>query len=233
MSESLNAIKQLKKLAIPGVGDSARFFKTSVGGYSEFDKFMNVSVPNIRILAKQYLHLTLKDLNVLLKSEFNEARLLALIILVTQYQKTKLVSVKQEIYEYYLLNIDSVNNWNLVDASAHYIIGAHLLDKKKQLLIELSRSEVMWHRRISIVATWYFIRYNNLKYTFMLAKLLLNDEHDLIHKATGWMLREAGKKDIGVLLEFLDKYSHKMPRTMLRYAIEKLDQDARQYYLQK
>ena len=139
--------------------------------------------------------------------------------------------MKNIIYEFYVNNLQYVNNWNLVDASAHYIVGAHLNNKNKSYLLQLTQSKTLWERRIAIVATWYFIRNNNLNPTFKIATKLLHDEHDLIHKAVGWMLREAGKRDQGRLVDFLSKYARVMPRTMLRYAIEKFPAPIRKGYL--
>lgn len=213
---------------------NAIFFKTGAGHYAEHDRFIGVSVPQLRRIAKQYTHLNLKVIQRLLRSPINEERLLALIILVSQYQhaeKNKIDDMKNIIYEFYVNNLQYVNNWNLVDASAHYIVGAHLNNKNKSYLLQLTQSKTLWERRIAIVATWYFIRNNNLNPTFKIATKLLHDEHDLIHKAVGWMLREAGKRDQGRLVDFLSKYARVMPRTMLRYAIEKFPAPIRKGYL--
>lgn len=211
---------------------SAYAFKTGKGEYAEHDKFIGVSVPFIRKLAKLYESLSFSELRLLIISEFNEHRLLALIILVNRYNKaTK--EARNEIYKFYTDNIDRVNNWNLVDTSAHYIIGQHIEENWQEDLTKLAISDNLWKKRISIVSTLIYIRNNKLDPTFFIAKILLNDPSDLIHKAVGWMLREAGKKDVLALTEFLDKYSKQMPRTMLRYAIEKFTQDQRKFYLAK
>ncbi|HJD58238.1 MAG TPA: DNA alkylation repair protein [Rickettsia endosymbiont of Ceroptres masudai] len=189
-----------------------------------------VTVPILRKIAKSYYNLDVGDLSSLITSEFNEERFLALAILIMQYQKAQ---DKELFYHFYLNNIKYVNNWNLVDASAHHIIGAYLWDKEKEYLFTLTKSEILWERRIAIVATWYFIKNNELDTTFEIAKLLLNDEHDLMHKAVGWMLREAGKKDEKQLINFLDRYISQMPRMMLRYAIEKFPEEVRKNILQK
>ena len=157
---------------------------------------------------------------------------MALFILVEQY-KQGVQEVKDQIYQFYLNNLNQVNNWNLVDASAHLIIGAHLHQKNKQSLVVLAQSEILWERRIAIVSTWHFIRNNDLEWTFKIATFLLQDQHDLIHKAVGWMLREAGKKDQNQLIDFLEQYAQKMPRTMLRYAIERFPEPQRKAYLIK
>lgn len=211
--------------------DSAkRFFKTEAGQYGEHDQFLGVPVPVLRKIAKQHHLLPINDIQKLMISKFNEERLLALLILIQRYQKNK--HEKQLIYNFYLKNIQYVNNWNLVDASAHYIIGAHLSFGNKQILVDLAKSKIMWERRIAIVATWHFIRQNEFTHTIKISKILLNDEHDLIHKSVGWMLREMGKRDQSRLIDFLQQYAHKMPRTMLRYAIEKFPDDVRKKLMQ-
>lgn len=209
---------------------TTRFFKTGKGHYAEGDEFMGVTVPVLRETAKRFTCITFEEIQELLKSKINEERLLALIILVRQYEKAT-NDVKKDIYEFYLSNLRNVNNWNLVDASAHLIMGAHLIDKHKDILLKLAKSEIMWERRIAIVSTWYFIRKNDLHWTFKIAEMLLNDKHDLIHKAVGWMLREAGKRDQNQLIYFLNQYTPLMPRTMLRYSIEKFPKQQRDFYL--
>lgn len=207
-------------------------FKTKEGQYGEHDRFIGVTVPTLRKIAKTYYNLSKNDLDGLIKSRFNEERLLALVILINQYQKAS-DNDKKFFYEFYIDNIKYVNNWNLVDASAHHIIGAYLWDKDKEYLFKLAKSENLWERRIAIVATWYFIRKNELNLTFKIAQLLLNDKHDLIHKAVGWMLREAGKKDEKQLIDFLNQHISQMPRTTLRYAIERFMPEIRRYYILK
>ena len=212
--------------------NSKFFFKTGAGQYAEGDEFIGVSVPKLRIIAKEFKSLPIADIEKLLKSQFNEERLLALIILTEQYKKSD-AQAKEELYQFYLKHLQYVNNWNLVDASAHLIVGAHLLHKDKNLLVDLAQSKNLWDRRIAIVATWYFIRNNYLEWTFKLATMLLADTQDLIHKAVGWMLREAGQKNESELIAFLETHATDMPRTMLRYAIEKLPEDMRKSYLLK
>lgn len=209
---------------------AAAFFKTNVGDYAAHDQFMGVTVPTVRKIAKQFDSLQLSDLQGLLTSSINEERFLALIILIAQYQKSS-VAQREILYQFYLDHLQHVNNWNLVDASAHWIIGAHLLDKDRHLLEQLAQSDNLWLRRIAIVSTWYFIRQNDTVWTFKIATQLLADREDLIHKAVGWMLREAGKRDEKTLTQFLTKYASIMPRVMLRYAIEKLRPTTRQWYL--
>lgn len=230
------------------------FFKTGEGEYGAGDQFLDVTVPHIRSIAKHFSATDFGVLQQLLESEYNEERLLALIILAQQYHaaarilahakaqgksQAKAGSPKaeqagrtcQEIYEFYTHNVWYVNNWNLVDSSAHLIIGAHLWDKDRTPLLELAQSQNMWERRVAIVATWYFIKQGDLAWTFKIASMLLGDSHDLIHKAVGWMLREAGKKDEQALVTFLQEHAGHMPRTMLRYAIEKFSPGARAQFL--
>lgn len=232
MISKCDQIKVLLQKSVTVTPDKRNyFFKTGVDSYAAHDQFMGVTVPAVRIIAKQFFDLSLNNIQQLLKSSMNEERLLALIILVAQYQKTDDVN-KEQLYQFYMNNLKHVNNWNLVDASAHWIVGAHLLHKKKDVLCDLSQSSVLWERRIAIVSTLYFIRNNDCEWTFKIALLLLKDTHDLIHKAVGWMLREAGKKNISALIDFLDQYAKIMPRTMLRYAIEKFPEQQRKVYLQ-
>ena len=209
-----------------------KFFKTEKGDYAEHDQFIGVNVPTLRVIAKEFAKLPLSEIQLLLESPINEYRLLALIILVNQYQKGD-EKEKLNIFQFYLHNLNYVNNWNLVDTSAPSIIGHHLLNEDKELLMELAKSDVMWKRRIAMVTTQHFIRNNQFDWTIKLAEVLLNDKHDLIHKAVGWMLREVGERDLNVLKKFLEKHTQSMPRTMLRYAIEKFPQDERKVYLQK
>lgn len=207
-----------------------KFFKIGPGHYAQHDQFIGVTVPQLRSIAKKYAHLELDDIQKLLESPFNEERLLALFILVNQYKKAD-EPTQDKLYLFYIKHLKQVNNWNLVDSSAHLIIGAHLLSANKSLLLKLAASPDLWERRIAIVATLYFIRHGQLEWTFKIAEKLLADKHDLIHKSVGWILREAGKKDIHKLTHFLDKYTAIMPRTMLRYAIEKLSPSQKQLYL--
>lgn len=229
---SLKQIKILLKKSTPAKKPVARFFKTGKGEYAEKDKFIGIPVPILRKIAKQYIYLSIEEVYLLLKSSFNEERMLALFILIKRYQLGDLKE-KNKIYQFYLKNLKFVNNWNLVDGSAPFIIGVHLLDLDKKILLSLSRSDDLWEKRIAIVSTWYFIRHHQFNLTLKIAKILLKDEHDLIHKAVGWMLREVGKKDIDLLRRFLDQHASVMPRTMLRYAIERLPTHHRKYYLLK
>jgi 3-methyladenine DNA glycosylase AlkD len=230
----MNNVEKIRSMLIDLAQQSSSnpsmFFKTGEGEYSHHDKFMGVSVPDLRKIAAEFKELSLMDLQTFIESGYNEERLLALIIVGNRYTKG-LAEEKETIYEWYLQNLDYVNNWNLVDASAHIIIGAHLFQKNIQLLVKLAQSDTMWHRRIAIVSTWYFIRNNEYTPTLQISKLLLNDSHDLIHKAVGWMLREMGKRDEKSLTDYLDAYARIMPRTMLRYSLEKLSQEQKKLYL--
>ena len=222
----------LHKEAKPFTERKAVFFKTGLGEYAEHDQFIGVSTPQLRQIAKINRSLPLKIVIELLQSPINEERLLALFILIARYQ-TGDIECKEQIYQLYQVNIKQVNNWNLVDASAHLIVGAHLYQKDKSYLLDLVVSDTLWERRIAMVATWYFIRQDEFAWTIKIAELLLNDQQDLIHKAVGWMLREMGKRHETVLITFLENYAHTMPRTMLRYAIEKLNLERRAFYLAK
>jgi 3-methyladenine DNA glycosylase AlkD len=207
-----------------------RFFKTGPGEYGEGDVFLGVKVPELRKLAKEYDGITIPQARRLLTSAIHEERLLSLFILVRKYQKGD-DPVKKEIYDLYLNHTEFVNNWDLVDGSAQHIVGAFLMNKKKDPLYRLAKSEDLWERRISILSTFYFIKQDKLSETLKIAKILLTDKEDFIHKAVGWMLREIGKRHLQTEETFLKKYYQKMPRTMLRYAIEKFPEPKRQKYL--
>ncbi len=208
------------------------FFKTHRAGYGEGDLFFGWSVPPIRALSKQYKNLELPEIIVLLESPYHEARLLALFIMVLQYAKSS-SKHQNALFRTYIRYKAYVNNWDLVDASAPYISGPHLFNKDRALLFRLAKSKHLWDRRIAIISTLYFIRKNDFSDTVKISKLLLADKHDLIHKASGWMLREAGKRNLAVLLSFLDLHHRKMPRTMLRYAIEKLSTKQKKHYMRR
>ena len=207
-----------------------RFFKTGPGEYGEGDIFIGIRVPVLRALAKEYQTITVKEAEHLLKSPIHEERLLALFILIRIYSKAEEI-IKKAIYELYLKNTKFINNWDLVDSSAEYIVGDFLLDKGKNPLYQLARSKNLWERRISIMSTFCFIKRRQYSETVKVAKALLNDKEDLIHKAVGWMLREVGKRDLSLEEEFLKAHYKEMPRTMLRYAIEKFPETKRQGYL--
>ncbi len=209
---------------------SQRFFKTGKGQYGEGDVFIGLTVPQTRLVCKKYKDLPIDEIEKLLESPIHEHRLAAVIIMRSQSERANSV-LRKSLYDLYLRRADRVNNWDIIDISCHKIVGAYLADKDRSILYELARSKQMWERRIAIVSTAHFISKNDLDDTFKLAEILLNDKEDLMHKATGWMLREAGKKDETRLKEFLDKYASTMPRTMLRYAIEKFPGNERKKYL--
>jgi len=207
-----------------------RFFKTGKGQYGEGDIFLGIKVPVQREVAKKYSGLSLPKIQELLKSKIHEHRLTSLIILSDKYKEAG-DEDKANIFDFYLKNTKNINNWDLVDVTAPNIVGHFLFDKKKNILYDLARSDDLWKRRIAIVSTFNFIRQQEFQDALALSEILLNDKHDLIHKAVGWMLREVGKKDEAVLEEFLKQHYKDMPRTMLRYSIEKFDEDKRKKYL--
>ena len=207
-----------------------RFFKTGPGEYGEGDVFLGVRVPELRKLVKQYPDAGLKEARQLLISPIHEERLLALLILVREFSREN-DGAKKRIYEFYLAKTRYINNWDLVDSSAEHIVGAFLMDKDKAPLYQLARSDSLWERRIAIMATFHFIKHMAFSETLKISKILLQDEHDLIHKAVGWMLREIGKRDMQTEEKFLKSRYGRMPRTMLRYAIEKFPETKRQQYL--
>lgn len=208
-----------------------RFFKTEKGQYGYGDIFAGISVPQCRTIAKKYKDLSLSNIQKLLTSKIHEERLIALFILVHQYKKAP-EKKKKTIYDFYLKNTKYINNWDLVDSSADKIVGEYLVDKPKDMLYTLAKSEDLWEKRIAIIATYAFIRKGEHKETFKIAEMLLYDKHDLIHKAVGWMLREVGKRcSREVLIVFLAKHYKSMPRTALRYSIEHFPQDSRKKYL--
>ena len=208
----------------------SRFFKTGKGQYGEGDIFLGIPVPEQRKVAKKYFLLSLDDVQELLNSKIHEYRFTALVILISKYRKAE-ESLKEEIFNFILKNTQNINNWDLVDLSAPRIIGDYLLNKERSILYKLAKSKSVWERRISILSTFTFIDNNDFKDTLNISELLLNDEHDLIHKAVGWALREIGKRDQNVEEQFLAKYYTHMPRTMLRYAIEKFAEKKRKKYL--
>ncbi|MBW6442416.1 DNA alkylation repair protein [Patescibacteria group bacterium] len=225
---------KLKKIANPEKARILqRFFKTGKGEYGEGEVFLGISVPDQRKISKEYYSkLNLKDLQRLLESKIHEHRLIALIILIEKYKKAnKSKYEKREIVNFYLKNLSRVNSWDLVDISAPKILGDFILKEKSSLLRDLAKSENLWERRISVVSTYAFIKKNILGETLAISEILLNDQHDLIHKAVGWMLRELGKRNKSVLELFLLPRYKKMPRTMLRYAIEKFSPEERKRYL--
>ncbi|MBP7806984.1 DNA alkylation repair protein [Candidatus Saccharibacteria bacterium] len=211
-------------------GLEQRFFKTYKGGYAEGDIFIGLRVPLIRKLTKAYATLPLSEIEELLESPIHEHRFAGLVIMTMQARKADETSLR-DLYQLYLRRTDRINNWDLVDVSCRDVVGHYLYDKSRQPLYELAVSPHLWERRIAMVSTAYFIGKHDLNDTFKIAQLLLHDDHDLIHKAVGWMLREAGKKDEAQLLAFLDKYAAIMPRTALRYSLERLNQVDKQHYM--
>lgn len=225
--------KELKKMANKKQAEIlAGFFKTSKGEYGEGNIFLGIKVPVQRSVAKRYYDLTLPDLEKLLDSKIHEYRLIALLILLRQYQAAERRD-KKKLVDFYLQNTKNINNWDLVDLSGHYILGDYLLNKPRRILYHLAKSKNLWEKRIAVISTFAFIRKNEFNDTLKISEILLNDKHDLIQKAVGWMLREAGKRDRGVLENFLRQNYKIMPRTMLRYAIERFSERKRKFYLSK
>ncbi len=221
----------LKQLANPAIAEhSQRFFKTGQGDYGEGDKFLGIRVPVLREQAKKYQAIALTEVELLLQSSFHEERLCALLLLVRKFSKGD-EAAKTAIYNLYLNNTKYINNWDLVDSSAYQILGAYLDNKDKQLLYKLAKSSSLWERRIAVMSTFYFIKNDRFEDTLAISKQLLSDREDLIHKAVGWMLREIGKRNLAVEKTFLQSNYKKMPRTMLRYAIEKFPEPERKNYL--
>lgn len=232
--ESTAIRRELRALSDP---DKAKilqsFFKTGRGEYGEGDRFLGVVVPNIRKIVKSYRDATRKEVLKLLRSAYHEERLTALLMLVEQYRRGD-ASRKRAIYNLYLSNTGYVNNWDLVDLTAPHIVGAHLFGKGTSVLTELALSEYLWDRRIAMLSTHYFIRQGDSREALRIAELLVHDSHDLIHKAVGWMLREVGKRcSMKSECEFLDSYAGVMPRTMLRYAIERFPKRLKSRYMKK
>lgn len=212
----------------------SRFFKTGKGEYGEGDKFLGLTVPTCRILVKELIDISDKDLEEILTSPYHEERLIALLILVKRFEKAKDEKLRKEIYSYYLSHTKYINNWDLVDLSAPRIVGKYLIDKKdrEKILVKLAKSKLLWERRIAVLATSIFIYDKDPDITFKLVDLLMKDKEDLMHKACGWMLREIGKKcGEDILKKYLKDRYMSMPRTMLRYSIEKFDENTRKLYL--
>ena len=227
----LNKIKSdLKKLGNKEkISIYQNFFKTGIGDYGEGDIFLGVSVPNTRKIAKEYKDISLGIVEKLLESKIHEERLLGILILVQKYQKTN----DNKIFLFYKKHNKKINNWDLVDLSADKIVGHYYYNNKNKIseLYKLAKSDSLWEKRTSIVSTFYFIKNNEFEPTIIISESLLKDKHDLIHKAVGWMLREIGKRNKKILLEFLNKHYKNMPRTMLRYSIEKFPEHERKKYL--
>lgn len=226
------------KTALNSCADSRKaellpqFFQAYPGGYGEGDRFAGVSVPDQRRVARSYYRtISLGDLQSLIEDPFHECRLTALFMLILKYEKAKRDAEKNSLVDFYLANLDYVNNWDLVDSSAYKILGPHLAEKDKDLLFHLATSGQLWKQRVAIITTLYFIRNGDYSTTLELAELLMNHDHDLIHKAVGWMLREVGNRDFDREYNFLLFHYRDMPRTMLRYAIEKFNPSLRKRFL--
>ena len=223
--------RELQDLANPRhAADAARFFKTAPGQYGAGDRFLGIRVPALRKLAAKYHALSLRELSTLLSSPWHEERLLALLILVRQYSSAS-AEHRQAIYRLYMRSTRRVSNWDLVDCSAEHIVGAHLRNGNRAQLFHLAKSKLLWERRIAMLATFHYIKRGEFGDTLRVARLLLDDPHDLIHKAVGWMLREVGNRSRSAEEAFLRQHAKQMPRTMLRYAIERFPERLRQRYL--
>lgn len=211
----------------------SRYFKTGKGEYGEGDLFIGVTVPQQREIVKKIGDIPLQEISLLLHDAYHECRLTGLLFLIQYYRKTKENTAKETYFHFYLQHLSCINSWDLVDLSAPDIVGAHLFDKERIILYQLANESHLWKKRIAIVSTHYFIRNQDFSTTFALSDLLLSHSHDLIHKAVGWMLREVGKRNYEVALHYLqeDKKYQCMPRTMLRYAIERFPEDIRQQFL--
>jgi len=228
----MKASEEIRELADAEIAkNSLRFFKTDKGQYGFGDIFLGVRAPKIRLIAKKYIDISIADMKILIQSKYHEERFLGLIILVNKYSKTKDKKTINQLYKIYISSFKYINNWDLVDVTCPHVTGKYLIDKDRSILYKWAKSDDLWTKRIAIVSTFSFIRQNDLEDTFKIAEILLQDKHDLIHKAVGWMLREAGKRDLEKEEIFLKKYYRDMPRTMLRYAIEKFPESKRQAYL--
>jgi len=228
IQEALAALSTPEKAAF-----FPKFFKTGKGEYGEGDLFLGVKVPDQRSVAKEYCaKISLEELTELLSSQYHEHRLTALFILVSKFEKTKDQAVKDEIITFYLNHLPYVNNWDLVDSSCYKLLGRYAFENHRdELLRNLSDSEVMWRKRIAVVGTMYYVKKGSFDLTKELVTANLKHSHDLMHKANGWLLREMGQKSENDLIDYLNRHYKEMPRTCLRYAIEKLDEDVRQDYL--
>jgi DNA alkylation repair enzyme len=236
MPSGMTAVEFIKKLKTYRSPEELKkiqgYFKTGAGEYGEGDEFMGVRMGQIFALAKEFIEMPPDEIEKLLESPIHEVRVGAVSIMDWQARSKKTHEERRkELFDLYIRRHDRINNWDLVDRSAPYVVGGYLFDKPRDVLYKLARSENVWERRTAIVSTYYFIRAGDVADTFKIAEMLLNDDHDLIHKATGGWLREAGKKDPQKLLGFLDKYAGAMPRTALRYAIEHLDKKQRDHYM--
>jgi 3-methyladenine DNA glycosylase AlkD len=236
MPSGINAAQFIKKLKAHSssaeVEKIKRYFKSGEGEYGEGDKFIGVRMGQVFELAKEFIDMPLGEIEKLLDSPIHEARAGALSIMGKQARSKKTSDERRkELFDLYIRRHDRVNNWDLVDLGALYVVGIYLADKPRRVLYKLARSKNIWERRTAIVGTGQFIRQGDVDDTFKIAEILLQDDQDLIHKATGWMLRAAGDSDRKKLLKFLDKHAATMPRTLLRYSIEKLSKEEREHYM--
>jgi 3-methyladenine DNA glycosylase AlkD len=236
MPATLSAEQFVKKLKTYRSSDQSanyqRYFKTGEGEYAEGDIFIGVRMGQVFALAKEFIEMLPEEIEKLLESEIHEVRVGAVSVMDWQARSKKTtVERRKELFSLYLRRHDRINNWDLVDRSAPYVVGAYLFDKPRSILYKLARSKNLWERRTAIIGTGYFIKKSDVDDTFKIAEMLLKDKQDLIHKASGWMLRAAGDINRQNLLDFLDKHAATMPRTMLRYAIEHLDKEQRNHYM--
>ncbi len=224
-------IRYLKEIGDPKIAQhSQRYFKTGKGEYAQGDRFLGIRVPVLRKKVIPFKETSLKDIKELLISPFHEVRLFALLLMVHQFSKGS-VEQRDKLFNLYISSTPFINNWDLVDTSAPYIVGPYLLDRDRSILYDFARSDLLWERRISVMSTFFFVRQFQYEDTLRISRILLNDPHDLIHKAVGWMLREIGKRDRQTEELFLERHYQQMPKTMLRYAIEKFEKERRQMYL--
>ncbi|MFA5080603.1 MAG: DNA alkylation repair protein [Candidatus Paceibacterota bacterium] len=230
---SSEVISKLKKVADKEQAKVlSGFFKTGKGQYGESDIFWGIKVPVIRVIAKEF-QIPMEQIQILLDYPVHEVRFAGLMILIKEYEKGD-EKKRKKIFDLYIKNIKkNINNWDLVDLSCPQIVGNFLFEKEKDILYKLAKSSNLWEKRVAMISTFYFIKKNDFKDALSLAEILLNDKHDLINKAVGWMLREVGKRDEDIERKFLEKYYREMPRTALRYAIEKMNEKERRYYLKK
>lgn len=224
-------IRYLKEIGDPKIAQhSQRYFKTGKGEYAQGDRFLGIRVPVLRKKVIPFKETSLKDIKELPVSPFHEVRLFALLLMVHQFSKGG-VEQRDKLFNLYISSTPFINNWDLVDTSAPYIVGPYLLDRDRSILYDFARSDLLWERRISVMSTFFFVRQFQYEDTLRISRILLNDPHDLIHKAVGWMLREIGKRDRQTEELFLERHYQQMPKTMLRYAIEKFEKERRQMYL--
>ncbi len=225
------AFEELEKYADPEKAEhSKRFFKSRPGEYGEGDIFLGITVPNQRKVAKKFKRMPLHEVEKLLQSDMHECRLTASMLLVYRIEKAE-QEIIDETAEFYLKNLKYINNWDIVDSSCRFILAKYLENRDRDLLYELASSDDLWEKRIAMITCYYYIKQNDFKDALAIAEILVNDKHDLIHKAVGWMLREIGNQNQDTEISFLEKHCKNMPRTMLRYAIEKFNEPLRQYYL--